>query len=1201
MMNISRKRTRYYLLTVIHVFLGFSPVFAQTKVTVPMTTTPLAGEYFSYTGITLSPGFSFTAAAGQSLRLYIMDSDCQLLSTAPSADQNYIITSVPRQPGVNPGATGLLTCDLMQTIAYFDGLGRPFQKVQVQGSPLGKDIVQPVIYDQFGREAVKYQPYASSGNDGSYKANAITDQLNFYHPPGTAFAITQLPGNIAHIPTPYSQTAFEASPLSRVLEQGAPGDAWQLTGASNESGVPSGHTVKLDYTTNNTISPVTSLTGYYAKLYKISEISATDQKRTLILGDGTNNYYTTGQLYVTVSKDENWVSTKGKVGTTEEYKDKEGHVVLKRSFNQPAGSSAIEVLSTYYVYDDFGNLAYVLPPKSNADNVLPDQTMLDNLCYQYRYDDRSRLTQKKMPGTDWEYMIYNKLDQLVATQDGLQRGKAPQEFTISKYDAEGRLIITGIYVHPSSTLGSDYRSVVQVLVNNQTTLWEYPTGASGSYGYTAESWPSLISNFLSVNYYDDYRFSGTNPYPYADASTMTKGLLTGNLTNVLGTGNMLWSVSYYDEKGRNVKTYKQHYLGGGTASILNYDETSSSYNFNDQVTSVTRNHFNKNVSTVLPAVIITTTYDYDHMGRKTNTFEQITTAPSNPGGKILLSRNYYNEIGQLKTKHLHSTNNGSSFLQDIDFAYNERGWLSMINDPAIIPTANKLFSEQLSYDTPKYGASAQYNGNIAEQAYRVYSSPISGVQTVKYAYDALNRLTDGTSSSGFSETGISYDQAGNINTLNRLTAPDAANLVYSYNGNQLTTVTKGGAAFRSYGYDVNGNATSDGHGNTISYNMLNLPQSIPGKNLSYTYDATGNKLRKVSGGTITEYIGGIQYSGANIDFVQTEEGRAIRSGTNYNYEYTLTDHLGNNRVTFDQTSGKVGEEDYYPFGLNVHRYINAGNKYLYNKKELQEELSQYDYGARFYDPVIARWTTVDPLAEQMRRYSPYTYGLNNPMRFVDPDGMAPLDNFLIRQDGSIHREKTDDKTDSFFIETSSREDGNNIIRSYTKVATLDKNENGLDKLEDITYNGKDPSTSFSISVKDGNEEKAYMSGTAAAALIGAASGANIKDLTVVQFSLADGSSPDPSTSHKRGRNGDLRYLNTSETGAGTLVGDKNMDSGRQSDLNNGLYKYGWKDMVSERRPDGSLLPHTKSARESGIKSNHKTHLHLQGFKPKVVN
>ncbi len=100
------------------------------------------------------------------------------------------------------------------------------------------------------------------------------------------------------------------------------------------------------------------------------------------------------------------------------------------------------------------------------------------------------------------------------------------------------------------------------------------------------------------------------------------------------------------------------------------------------------------------------------------------------------------------------------------------------------------------------------------------------------------------------------------------------------------------------------------------------------------------------------------------------------------------------RYSFVRNSAEALEENsYYPFGLKQQTptigVSNPAYKYQYNGKELQQETGWNDYGARMYMSDIGRWGVVDPLAEQMRRYSPYVYAFNNPMRFIDPDGMRP--------------------------------------------------------------------------------------------------------------------------------------------------------------------------------------------------------------------
>lgn len=306
-------------------------MLAQGSLAQTLATGPLTGAhstaFYSQTGITLTSGF-----VGQpGFRAYIVPFSCTPLAMAPSADRNYIVTYAPRSPFTDAGQLPNQTvCDVNAVVRYFDGLGRPMQTVQVKGnSDATKDIVTPIEYDEFGREARKYLPYASTGSDGSCRIDAFTAQPSFYNSP---------PAGVVQTPFPFSETVFEPSPLNRVLEQGAPGDAWQPTGTPNTS--DAGHTVKIEYGAN---------ADNEVKLWTVTANGAT----------GTTDY-SANELYKTISKDENWKSADGKAGTTEEFRDKEGRTVLKRIWEDNCYA-----LSTYYVYDDFGNLRYVVPPALN--------------------------------------------------------------------------------------------------------------------------------------------------------------------------------------------------------------------------------------------------------------------------------------------------------------------------------------------------------------------------------------------------------------------------------------------------------------------------------------------------------------------------------------------------------------------------------------------------------------------------------------------------------------------------------------------------------------------------------------------------------------------------------------------------------------------------------------------------------------------
>jgi len=922
-----------------------------------------------------------------------------VLALGQSLDQNWIKTTIYKQPTTTPITNPDVTVANVQ-ITYFDGLGRPIQQVAHKQSNSGKDIVTHIEYDSFGRQTKDYLPYANT-----------TPSLDYTNPATVATELTGFYSSYNGGTTnPYSEKELEASPLNRVFKQAAPGNAWAMG---------SGKEIKLDYLSNTASDEV--------KLFKVTTVWNGTLGLFTTSISSPQPYYNNNTLYKTITKDENWTS--GVNNTTEEFKNKQGQVVLKRTYNNN------EKHDTYYAYDIRGNLTYVMPPLAEG---IATQSVLDNLGYQYKYDHRNRLVEKKLPGKQWEFIIYDKLDRPVATGPAFSPyGGTNIGWMITQYDVLGRVTQTGWKQMPVSTTDR---------ASNQNSV-------------TAGSNPFVLSanDILTKSYYDDYTYpNAPSPLPTQiegqNTTTSLKGLPTGSWTKVLDVNNPNASetaYTLYDDRYRPVRTYTSNHLGGFTQVDSKLDWSGKTEY------TITTHKFESNTS----VITITDIFKYTDQDRL-----RLHTQQINGGSGQLIAKNTYDELGQLISKNVGGTD--ATGLQTVDYNYNIRGWLKNINDVNEIGT--DLFSFRINYDDFEslgdYDDSAilLYNGNISSTYWKTNSDNI--LRKYNYSYDKLNRLleanylkpTSASTPDNYLEK-LTYDKNGNILTLQRNGDRDTDgaqmvnlidNLEYTYDTNNKNLLVKvddsstspqgfknGSNTGNDYEYDANGNLTIDNNKGitNIVYNHLNLPTEImfgTSAKILYLYNATGQKVSKaivdfVGGNSATTHYmnGGFQYKDSYLQFFPHAEGyvNVIDSHgvNNYNYVFNYTDHLGNIRLSYGVDPStqalKIMEENhYYAFGLKHTNYnsdqllyqknsndavvlkggtpaIVPSYNYRYNSKEYQNELNLnvYDYDNRVYDQAVGRFWQIDPKAENGRRWSPYNYCFNNPVYFLDPDGMWP--------------------------------------------------------------------------------------------------------------------------------------------------------------------------------------------------------------------
>ncbi|MBK1896674.1 DUF6443 domain-containing protein [Chryseobacterium paridis] len=751
--------------------------------------------------------------------------------------ENYIQT----RTYIDSVKTSSATAKQFHTVQYFDGLGRPKQIVNVKASPKGRDVVTHIEYDGFGRQVKDYLPVPQA------------QTLNGAIVPTPLSNATQV--GIYGQEKIYAEKSLENSPLDRILEQKQVGTAW-----NNKP-------IKFEYDAN--------VSKDYVRKYETATTWDSTEKMTVTTVK-LPQYFLPNTLYKNAVSDEDG-------NKTIEFKNGQGQLILSRKV-----ISATENADTYYVYNEYNQLAFVIPPLASAPTVVAET--VENLYYQYRYDGKGRLVEKKLPGKGWEYMVYDKTDRLIMTQDAELRNKG--RWLITKYDQLGRSVYTGLIARGS-------RASLQDIANSRVII----ESRDDTTGFTLNGMKIYYSNFyfnnietvLSVNYYDTYPPNSpvvTNVFSQKlltdnpSSKYTTKGLPTAsyvkNIEDDGWTKNFMW----YDTKGRSIGNRSINHLGGFTIVNNRLDFAG---------TIIQTNTYHKRLASD-PQISIQERFTYDHQNRLLRHTHQVNTNPIE-----ILALNIYNELSQLESKKVGGTT--TSPLQEIDYDYNIRGWLTDINkNQMLVPNlGGKLFSYKIKYEqkqgitnpSPSLFAGKdvkpKFNGNIVEVDWRIVESlgvnPSLTPKRYGYAYDALNRLTAGyyqnpnNPNSRENIESLSYDLNGNIINLyrtsvieNNNTTPTVIdNLNYTYRGNQATKIKDESGNKTGYEgtqgspieYDLNGNMKNmtDKQITGISYNYLNLPNSINidwGQITTYIktkYRADGVKLKKENIKTSTGFSG----------------------------------------------------------------------------------------------------------------------------------------------------------------------------------------------------------------------------------------------------------------------------------------------------------------------------------------------------------
>jgi RHS repeat-associated protein len=783
-------------------------------------------------------------------------------------------------------------------------------------------------------------------------ANALNQQTSYTYRTDT--------GQVLTVKDPNGQTITDT--------YNDPGDMNRLTGISN----PDGGLMSIQYNDTGEIG-VTVTQKVSSSLNKVSQAIVDGlgrESETILLSDPAGATYTFMTYDQLGRKYQAWNPTR---------------------CSSPSNNCQSETTwgVTTYQYDALSREVLEIPPDGSAtsDNITTsysgNTTTVTDEAGNHRtstLDALGRLTQVSEGSAGYiTIYTYDALNNLTCVEQhggvsGTGCSSSPANDSTSQwrvrrftYDSLSRLLTAKNPETGTITYGYNTDSVVTSKTDNR--------GISITYT------PDALHRLTQKSYSDS---ESAITYTY-DAFTSGTNYGIGRRTGMIdASGSSSWT---YDTMGREwsesrttasvTKGHSTLYYFDGSSQQITYPAESASQGGHSVVLSVVFNGSGSNTAGEVLSV--------------TDTTNNITYANSLA----------YAPTGQMLAGTFGHSSSYSGITQSNSF--NSRGQPISLTACGTSSCTGAGYLLDLSYN---YGLGTNDNGNVQS----ITNGKSSGRNQAFQYTDGLNRLTQATSGTTWGVS-FSYDPWGNLIQTNPVSGTGSNPMSLS----QVVTQSNGGSSnqfqLMGYGYDAAGNVLNDGSGNrscsgAAAYSWNAEEQIACAYGSTYSYDGDGARVEKNGGSaTPTLYWGGLVESDLSGN-VTTEYifigGRRIarRDVATGNVYYYFEDMLGSSNVVANSLGGLVNESDFYPFGGESVIVQNLSNqKFKFTGKERDTESGNDYFGARYYASTMGRWMSPDfngtddyaspiPYADlsNPQTLNLYSYGGNNPLSNVDPDG-----------------------------------------------------------------------------------------------------------------------------------------------------------------------------------------------------------------------